>query len=148
MVSHILLAGERFGIDQATLVVYHGAAETADWNLELVCGGRRLWLSGTITPGPVDAVALVGAEVEVDLRSLDELLEALLGRALTLYPGGQKVCALRFRLLGAPGGVRFAVTCSCDWDTYHRSFATPGDVELTLAIDAEVAALHPGPLPE
>lgn len=146
--SHIALAGERFGIDQATLVVDHGAAETADWNLELVRGGRRLWLSGTITPGPVDAGALVGAEVEVELRSLDELIEALLGRAITLYPGGQAVCALRFRLLGAPGGVRFAVTCSCDWDSSLKSFATPGPVELTLAIDAELAALHPGPLRE
>lgn len=146
--SHILLAGERFAVDQARLVVYHCAAETADWNLELLCGGRSLWLSGTVTPGPADAEALPGAEVEVELRSLDELLAALLGRAITLYPGGQEVCALRFRLQGSPTGVRFAATCSCDWDAYLRSFAAPGNVELTLAIDAEVAALHPGPLPE
>lgn len=146
--SHILLADERFVVDQATLVAYHCAAETADWNLELMCGGRRLCLAGTITPGPGDVEALAGAEVEVELRSLDEVLEALLGRAITVYPDGEQVCALSFRLLGSPAGVRFAVTCRCDWDSYHKSFPNPGTVELTLAIDAVVAALHPGRMPE
>jgi len=146
-VSHIIVAGERFEVREAALTVYHASAEEADWNLELAFGGRTLWLAGTVTPGPDSAAALVGAEVAVDLRSLDEVVRGLLGRSVTLFPGGQAVCALRFGLVASAAGVGFVVTSRCDWDRYHETFPGLGDIEVTLAIDARVAALHAGQLP-
>ncbi len=145
--SHIIVAGERFPIDRATLVLYHCDEPEADWNLELVLGDRSLWLAGTVTPAPRTPADLDGARVEVDLRSLDEVVADLLGRSVTLYPGGQAVCALRFQLARSPDGVRFAATTSCDWDDYRKTFNTPGPVELTLEIDAIVSQLHQGQLP-
>lgn len=145
--SHIIVAGERFEIRAAALTVYHASAEEADWNLELACGEQTLWLAGTVTPGPDSAAALVGAEVAVDLRSLDEVVRGLLGRAVTLFPGGQAVCALRFGLVASPAGVGLVVTSRCDWDRYHDTFPGLGEIEVTLAIDARVAALHPGQQP-
>jgi hypothetical protein len=145
--SHILVAGERFPIDRAQLVAYHCDGPEADWNLELVRGDESLWLAGTATPAPRTPDDLVGASVEVDLRSLDEVVGDLLGRPVTLYPGGQDVCALRFHLARSPDGLRFAVTTSCDWDHYLQTFATPDPVELTLEIDAVVSQLHPRHLP-
>lgn len=145
--SHIVVAGERFEFSGASLVVYHCLGEDADWNLELVREGESLWLAGTMRPGPRSADDLVGAEVEVDLRSLDEVVSALLGRPITLYPGGQAVCALRFMTAGSPEALVFAATCSCDWDPYLQSFPVAGAVALELAIEARVEALHPGHLP-
>jgi hypothetical protein len=71
----------------------------------------------------------------------------LLGRAVTLYPNGQDVCALSLRLERTPHGVRFAVDCECDWDHELATFDTRGPVALSLDIEAEVEALHPGRLP-
>ncbi|MCY1005193.1 hypothetical protein OV079_06320 [Nannocystis pusilla] len=85
--------------------------------------------------------------MSVDLRSLDEVAGALLGRAVTLYPGGQDVCALGFRIAAAPGGVRLAASARCDWDGYLQTFDHGQPVDLELDIDAAVVALHPDNLP-
>lgn len=145
--SHVRVADRHFPLEHAALVAYHCDGPEADWNLELAHAGQTLWLAGTVRPGPRVADELVDAEVEVDLRSLDEVVGALLGRDVALYPGGQQVCALGFRLARAPVGVRFAVTVECDWDDSLQTFARPGPVVLELEIDAVVAGLHAGALP-
>jgi hypothetical protein len=146
--SHLRVAGATFAIERAVMVAYHCASEEADWNLELVHEGVPLWLAGTVAPGPSTIDALDGAQVSVDLRSLDEVVGALLDRAVTLYPNGQGVCALTFRLVRNSRSVRFVVDCECDWDRDLATFEATEGVALSLDIDAEVAALHPGPLPE
>lgn len=145
--SHVRIAGASFVIERAVMVAYHCASEEADWNLELMREGGSLWLAGTVVPGPSSIDVLDGAEVSIDLRSLDEVAGELLGRAVTLYPNGQEVCALRFRLVRTLRGVRFAVGCECDWDRHLETFDAAGMVELSIDIDAEVEALHPGRLP-
>jgi hypothetical protein len=145
--GHIRVAGVTFAIERAVMVAYHCASPEADWNLALSCEGRSLWLAGTVVPGPTTIDALDGAEVSVDLRSLDEVLGELLGRAVTLYPNGQLVCALKLRLARTPRGVRFAAECECDWDRELGTFEAPGPVALAIELDAEVEALHPGRLP-
>lgn len=145
--SRIRVAGATFAIERAVMVAYHCAAPEADWNLALEREGASLWLAGTVVPGPATIDALGGAEVSVDLRSLDEVLGALLGRAVTLYPNGQGVCALKLRLARTPRGVRFAGECECDWDRELGTFEAAGWVALSIELDAEVEALHPGRLP-
>lgn len=145
--SHIRVAGTTFAIERAVMVAYHCASPEADWNLALEREGALLWLAGTVVPGPATIDALGGAEVSVELQSLDEVLEALLGRAVTLYPGGQGVCALKLRLARTPRGVRFAVECECDWDRALGTFEVAGSVALSIELDAEVEAIHPGQLP-
>lgn len=145
--SYIVVAGQRFDFAGASLVAYHCLGEDADWNLELVREGESLWLAGTMRPGPRSAEDLVGAEVEVDLRSLDEVVSALLGRAVTLYPGGEQVCALRFVTGGTSEVVVFAARSDCAWDRYLQSFPGEGAVEVELAIEARVVGMHPGHLP-
>lgn len=145
--SHVRIAGASYVIERAVMVAAHCASEEADWNLELVREGGSLWLAGTVVPGPSSIDGLDGAEVSIDVLSLDEVVGALLGRAVTLYPNGQEVCALRFPLVRTLRGVRFAVVCECDWDRYLKTFEAGGVVELSIDIDAEVEALHPGALP-
>lgn len=142
--SHIRVAGTSFAIERAVMVAYHCASEEADWNLELVREGASLWLAGTVKPGPGGIGALDGAEVEVDLRSLDEVVGELIGRAVTLYPSGQEVCALRLRLGRTERGVRFAGECECDWDRALETFEGVEMVGLAIDVDAEVGGLHPG----
>jgi len=144
--SHVRVAGASFAIERAVMVAYHCASEEADWNLELEHEGVSLWLAGTVTPGPETIAALEGAEVSIDLRSLDEVIGGLLGRAVTLYPNGQDVCALTFRLERTERGVRFAVDCECDWDRYLETFDAEGAVELSIDVDAEVGGLQQGRL--
>jgi hypothetical protein len=145
--SHVRIAGTSFTIERAVMEAYHCASEEADWNLELVREGGSLWLAGTVVPGPATIDALHGAEVVVDLRSLDEVVGALLGRAVTLYPNGQQVCALRLRLARTERGVRLAGECECDWDRALETFEAQGMVALSIDVEAEVTALHPGQLP-
>jgi hypothetical protein len=145
--SHVRIAGASFAIERAVMEAYHCASEAADWNLELVYEGTSLWLAGTVVPGPATIAALDGAQVTIDLRSLDEVVGGLLGRAITLYPNGQDVCELQGRLARTERGVRLAVGCECDWDRALETFEAPAWVELSLDIEAEVAALHPGRLP-
>lgn len=145
--SHVRIAGASFAIERAVMEAYHCASQEADWNLELVREGGSLWLAGTVAPGPATIDALHGAEVVVDLRSLDEVVGALLGRAVTLYPNGQQVCASRLRLERTERGVRMAGECECDWDRGLETFAAQGMVALSIDVEAEVTALHQGPLP-
>ncbi|AKT39912.1 hypothetical protein [Chondromyces crocatus] len=145
--SRLQLGDQSWTLRKASLTIYHGAAAEADWNLALDHAGETLWLAGTITPGPHAPEALLGAEVTVDLRSLDEVVSHLLGRAVTLYPNGQEVCALVFRLTASPQGVHFAATAPCDWDRYLQTFDHDHPVTLELDIDAALTALHPGRLP-
>ncbi|PCC74764.1 hypothetical protein SAMN02745121_06056 [Nannocystis exedens] len=145
--SRIRIGDHTWTFDAASLELYHCMSSEADWNLALVRAGATLWLAGTVVPGPRSPEALLGAEVSVDLRSLDEVAGALLGRHVTLYPGGQDVCALRFRLAASPGGVRLAASAGCDWDRYLKTFDHDRPVDLELDIDAAVVALHPGNLP-
>lgn len=140
----IRIADQTFEFPGATLVAYHCDAPEADWNLALDHHGATLWLSGTVTPGPRSRDALVGAEITVDARALDEVVGALLGRDVTLYADAQ---ALAFPLAGTSSGVRLAATFACDWDRALASFPEPGPVEIELDIDAEVTELHPGQLP-
>lgn len=145
--SRIRIDDQTWTFRSASLELYHCLGPEADWNLALDHAGATLWLVGTVVPGPRSASALIGAEVKVDLRALDELAEALLGRQVTLYPHGQDVCALGFRLAAAPGGVRLAASARCDWDRYLQTFDHDQPVDLELDIDAAVVALHPGNLP-
>lgn len=145
--SHVRVAEQRFELDRAELEAYHCAGPEADWNLKLVRADGCLWLAGTVEPGPRTIDDLDGAEVTLDLRSLDETIGALIGRDVTLYPGGQDVCALKLRLARTERGVRFAVTCESDWDPALESFARPGPLTLSIDVDAAVVALHPGPSP-
>lgn len=143
----IRIAGETFEFASASLVAYHCDGPEADWNLALDRDGDTLWLAGTVTPGPRSPDALVGAVVTVDLRALDEVVGALLGRHVTLYPGGQDVCALAFPLARGAAGVRLAAAVACDWDRALETFPGASLVEMELDIDAVVAELHPGDLP-
>lgn len=145
--SRIRIGDTTWTFRSASLELYHCLAPEADWNLALDHAGATLWLAGTVIPGPRSPEALIGAEVSVDLRSLDEVAGALLGRAVTLYPGGQDVCALGFRIAAAPGGVRLAASARCDWDGYLQTFDHGQPVDLELDIDAAVVALHPDNLP-
>lgn len=145
--SHVRIAATSFAVERAVLEAYHCASEAADWNLELVREGASLWLAGTMVPGPATVAALDGAQVTIDLRSLDEVVGGLLGRAITLYPNGQDVCELQGRLVRTERGVRLAIECKCDWDRALETFEASAWVELSLDIEAEVAALHPEQLP-
>ncbi|MDC0674241.1 hypothetical protein [Nannocystis radixulma] len=145
--SRIRIGHDSWTLDRASLEAYHCHAPEADWNLALDHAGQTLWLAGTVTPGPRAPAELVGAEVTVDLRSLDEVVGALLGRAVTLYPGGQDVCALGFTLAPSPAGVRLAAIVTCDWDRALATFPHDEPVVLELDIDAGVEGLHPGGLP-
>ncbi|WAS97831.1 hypothetical protein [Nannocystis punicea] len=145
--SRIRIGDQTWDLSNATLELYHCRGPEADWNLALTHAGETLWLAGTVMPGPASIEALIGAEFTVDLRSLDELAGALLGRSVTLYPGGQGVCALAFRGAASPRGVRLAAAANCDWDRYLETFDRDQPVALDFDLDAAVAALHPGNLP-
>jgi len=145
--SRLRISHDTWTLGGASFVAYHCDGPEADWNLALDHAGEMLWLAGTVSPAPRSPAELAGAEVTVDLRSLDEVAEALLGRSVTLYPGGQNVCALSFTLSPAPAGVRFAATVTCDWDRALATFPHGELVVLELDIEAAVAALHPGALP-
>lgn len=145
--SQLRIADQTWTFASASLTVYHCLAPEADWNLALDHAGQTLWLAGTVIPGPSSPEALIGAEVVVDLRALDELVGALLDRPVTLYPNGQDVCALALRLAPSPRGVRLAASARCDWDRHLGTFDHDQPVALELDLDAAVAALHPGNLP-
>ncbi|MCY0993541.1 hypothetical protein OV203_40765 [Nannocystis sp. ILAH1] len=145
--SWIRIGDTTWTFRNASLELYHCEGPEADWNLALDHAGATLWLAGTVVPGPRSPEALIGAEVSVDLRSLDEVAGALLGRAVTLFPHGQDVNALGFRLAASPGGVRLAASARCDWDRYLGTFDHGQPVDLELDIDAAVVALHPGNMP-
>jgi hypothetical protein len=148
--SHLRIAGETFHFDRVSLLAYHCASREADWNLGLEGAGTTLWLSGTIVPGPATPDDLDGAQVSVELRSLDEVVEALLGRPITMYPGGQAVCALAFPIARTAAGARFAVDFEFDWDHALGTFPDKAaGTRLTgaLELDAELEALHPAGLP-
>jgi hypothetical protein len=55
--------------------------------------------------------------LHLDLRALDEVFGALLGRPITAYPGGQEVCAahLDMRELDG-GGLLLSTQFEFDWD--------------------------------
>lgn len=140
------VAGDEFTFERAVVVAYHCASEAeADWNLELARGDETLFLSGTVTPAPRSADTLDGAIVRLDPRSLDELLEALTGRAVLLEPVDSD--AVTFPLARTARGVRFAARFSANWDPSLGRFADHSPVAVALDIDAEVAALHPHHLP-
>lgn len=148
MGSHLRIDEETFAFERATFVAYHCASSVADWNLELIRAGEAFWLSGKIVPAPRSPEDLDGARVEIDLRSLDDLADALLGRAITMFPGGQSVCALSFTLARSPTGVRFASDFSFEWDHDLETFPIKGTtLQASIELDAEVGALHPGGLP-
>lgn len=142
---HLHVAGEDFAFDRAALIAYHCASTEADWNLELVRGDETLWQSGTITPAPLTEAALAGAIVRLDPRALDELLEALTGRAVTLYPVGAD--EITFPLARSARGVKFAARFAATWDPELGEFADHSPTEIAIDVDAEVAALHPHRLP-
>lgn len=146
--GQIRIADRTYALSASEFVAYHCQQPEADWNLALAHQGRALWLSGTVIPAPLTVDDLDRATARVDLRSLDELAGALLGREVTLFPGGQDVCEIEFPLARTPAGVRLAVAVTCDWDRYLETFPRDaGPIELALEIDAPVAALHPGRLP-
>jgi hypothetical protein len=140
---HLRIAGQEFSFERAALVAYHCAADEADWNLELVRDGETLWLSGTVAPAPASGDALAGAVAMIDPRALDELAGALLGRPLTLFPATEPTLALSC----TARGVRLATRFTCDWDRALDTFPDPAPIDITIDIDAELAALHPGRLP-
>jgi hypothetical protein len=144
--ARLHVAGDDFTFDRAALIAYHCASTlAADWNLGLVRGDETLWLSGTITPAPLTEAALDGAIVRLDPHALDELVEALTGRAVVLEPVGAD--EVTFPLARTARGVRLAVRFSAAWEPSLGEFADHSPVEVALDIDADVAALHPHRLP-
>lgn len=134
--------------------VHGSAASSATWQTSTpathqAANASASTLTGTIlASGPRTIDALHDAEVSIDLRSLDEVIGALLDREVTLYPNGQDVCALRGRLVRTSRGIRLATECECDWDRALETFeAGAGMVELAIDVEAEVAALLSGRLP-
>lgn len=144
--ARLHVAGDDFTFDRAALIAYHCASTlAADWNLELARGDETLYLSGTITPAPLTEAALDRAIVRLDPRSLDELVEALTGRAVILEPVGAD--DITFPLARTARGVRFAARFSAAWDPSLGEFADHSPVDIAIDIDAELAALHPHRLP-
>jgi hypothetical protein len=146
--NQIRIANQTVVFERVTFVAYHCSAATADWNLCLEREGAMSYLSGTITPAPRTASDLAGASVRVDLRSLDEVAEGILGRPITLYPGGQSVCALSFPIERSATGARFAINFDFEWDHALGTFPVAGTMESgTIELEAEVGALHPNAPP-
>lgn len=144
----ISIAGTSFEFERADLWGYHCASEEADWNLELVRGETTIWLSGTMKPGPRGVDELAGVVMRLDPRALDEVVESLIGRAVTLYPRQDPGLGdgVEFRLVRTDGGVRVSVAMDADWDRYLESFPVPGDVRVEIEIEAGVGELYPGRL--
>lgn len=146
----ITIADQRYEFDRAALVAYHASSGEADWNVELVRGGESLFLSGTAALGePItDLESLLRCRARVDLRSLDEVAGALLGRSVTMYPGGEDVCELAFPLAPSEAGVRLAVSFEFEWDAYLDTFpGRTGRLPASIHLDAPVT-IHAGMLPD
>ncbi len=150
MASFIEIDGTRHAIDDATLELYHCAGSEADWNLELVGhDGNVMYLAGTV-PAPKAASDLVGSKLRLDPRSLDEVAEALLGDAITIYPNGAEVCEAFLEVDTASAcSLRLVSSFAFDWD---RAIDQPGaryaePRRVAFEILASIGPLHAGNLP-
>jgi hypothetical protein len=88
-------------------------SQGTDWRLALDFAGRELALDGQTD----------GDRLRIDLRSLDELLEQLLGHMICAYPGGQLHNAAHLTVRSERGVTHLSTSFEFDWD---RTIDPPG----------------------
>ncbi|MFO0554278.1 MAG: hypothetical protein U0271_38210 [Polyangiaceae bacterium] len=121
--------------DGVALWLYHLDGATADWNLG---GGEAPWLSGLASPSPqaISAPSPTDRSFEVEVRSLDEAIEALSGGAMkTHYPVGD-ACEMRVRHHGEVAEVVLDV--ELDWDVYPLPAPPPDYRRRHLRVEGTV----------
>lgn len=148
----ITVGHERFDLGEAELEFYHCDSEAeADWNLRLARPdqGTSLYLAGTVLPAPRQGTDLAGATFTVELRSIDEVLEGLLGRALVVHVVGDEGRHPRLTCRSL-GGERVALDASFEFEPDRPRDTLPtGEARATVSfrIEATVVGHHPGQLP-